>query len=88
MKDKLIKNYIDNLTIDKIESFANSKDILLTKSELNYIFKIIKENWETLIYGNPNNIFNEVKNNINSNSYNKIIELYNYYKIRYKDLLI
>lgn len=88
MKDKLIKNYIDNLTIDKLEKFANSKDVLLTNSELNYIFTVIKKDWETLIYGNPENIFNQAKNNINSNSYNKIIELYNYYKVRYKDLLV
>lgn len=87
MKDKLIKNYIDKLSIEDLEKFANSKSILLTNSELNYVYSTIKDNWETIIYGNPTNIFNEAKENLNTHSYNKIIDLYNLYKIKYQNFL-
>ena len=87
MKDKLIKNYIDQLTIQDIEKFASSKNILLTNNELNYVYSIIKNNWKTIIYQDPTNIFNEVKENLNTNSYNKIIDLYNYYKIKFQAFL-
>ena len=87
MKDKLIKNYIDKISIEDVKKFANSKNILLTTSELNYIYYIIKNNWKTIIYGNPINIFNTAKEKLNTNSYNKIIDLYNFYKIKFQDFL-
>ena len=73
MKDKLIKNYINNLKIKDIKDFALKNDIL--------------NNYQELIYGNPNAIFKNIKDKINDDSYHKIIKLYFLYKNKYQHLL-
>lgn len=87
MKDKLIKNYINNLKIKDIKDFALKNDILINDNEADYLFNIVKNNYQELIYGNPNAIFKNIKDKINDESYHKIIKLYFLYKNKYQHLL-
>lgn len=87
MKDKLIKNYINNLKIKDIKDFALKNDILINDNEADYLFNIVKNNYQELIYGNPNTIFKNIKDKINDESYQKIIKLYFLYKNKYQHLL-
>ena len=87
MKDKLIKNYINNLKIKDIKDFALKNDILINDNEADYLFNIVKNNYQELIYGNPNEIFKNIKDKINDDSYHKIIKLYFLYKNKYQHLL-
>lgn len=76
---KLIEHYINKLTKEDIIEFSIKNDIILNNDELIYLYKIIKEKYKLLLNGDTS-IFNEIKDNININAYNKIIELYNKYK--------
>lgn len=76
---KLIEHYINKLTKEDIIDFSIKNDIILNNNELIYLYKIIKEKYKILLNGDTS-IFNEIKDNININAYNKIIELYNKYK--------
>lgn len=76
---KLIEHYINKLTKEDIIDFSIKNDIILNNDELIYLYKIIKEKYKILLNGDTS-IFNEIKDNININTYNKIIELYNKYK--------
>lgn len=82
----LIKNYIDLLTIDKLQEFADKNNINLTNNELNYILNLIQENYDDIIK-NDTIYLEKLKNNINENEFIKIKELYLYYKNKYKNYL-
>ena len=85
--DKLIKEYIDKITISDINKFANKNNINLDNNELNLIYKYIKNDWKTIIYGNYNIILNDLKNKIDINKYNKIENLFYKFKSKYQNLL-
>lgn len=87
MKGQLIKNYINKLTINDVNSLAIKNDINLSNDELNFIYNIIKNNYNDLLYGDSTYIFNELKNNVSENNYFKIKELFNTYKQKYQSLL-
>ena len=87
MKGQLINSYIDKLTIQDINNIANKNNINLNDYELNFIYNQIKNNYNDLLYGDSTNIFNELKNNVSSDNYYKIMELYTKYKQRYQSLL-
>jgi len=86
MKDKLIKEYIDKITINDVISFGNKNGISLNNEEALLVLKYIKNDWRTIIYGNPNSILSDLKTHL-GNKYIKIEQLYTYFKNKYKDLL-
>lgn len=79
MINKIIGSYVNKLTKNDIKVFALNNNVNLTDNETNIIYQTIKQDWEQLLR-NPNPIFNKVKNELNPNTYNKIIELYSIYK--------
>lgn len=85
--ENMIKNYIDKLSINDINRFAINNNINLNNDELNIIYKYIKNDWKTIIYGNYSYILNDLKNKINSSNYNKIEQLFYKYKSKYQNLL-
>ena len=82
----LIRNYIDLLNLDKLKNFALKNDINLTDTELNYLLNLVKENYEDILI-NDEKYLKEIKSNINNSEYQKIEDLYKYYKKRYKGYL-
>ena len=83
---QLVKNYIDNLTIEKVNEIALKNNINLSNQELNFLYSFIKKNYEAL-YANPNVDLSKYKNNFTEENYNKIINLINEYKIKYASFL-
>lgn len=67
--------------------FASKNDISLTKAELDLIYSNLKTNWETVLYGDPTKLFQELKQSLNPDSYEKGIKLYQEYHNLYKDYL-
>jgi len=82
----LIKNYIDLLTIDNLKEFSLNNNINLTDLELEYLLNLVKNNYEDILI-NDTKYLEDIKNNINSNEYQKVKDLYLYYKNRYKGYL-
>ncbi|MDD2435086.1 MAG: hypothetical protein PHO63_02405 [Bacilli bacterium] len=80
MKDKLIVDYINKLSIRDVDDFAKKNGVTLKSQELELVHKIIKHQWRTILYGNPNPIFDELKQKTDPNTYNKIINLYSQFK--------
>ena len=87
MNEFLIKNYISNLTLNDINTFAIKNGIELNEEELKIIEKYIRNDWRTIIYGNPRPILNELKEKLNQIQYQKIENLYVEFKEKYKNYL-
>lgn len=82
----LIRNYIDLLNINKLNEFGIKNDIHLNNEELEFLLKIIKENYEDILV-NDSKYLELLKNNINQNDFEKIQNLFKFYKERYKGYL-
>ena len=82
----LIKNYISKLSINNLKEFALKNNINLTDIELEYLLTLVKENFDDILV-NEDKYLNIVKDNINPNEFEKIKELFLYYKNRYKGYL-
>ncbi len=87
MSEFLIKNYVSKLTISEIESFSKRNGLSLTDEELRLIEYYIKNEWHTIIYGNPRPILDNLKSILDDYSYQKIEKLYIEFKEKYKNYL-
>lgn len=77
---------MDLLTIEKLNEFGIKNDIHLNNTELEFIFNMVKQNWENILK-DETKYLEELQNNINSADFNKIKNLVIYYKNRYKGYL-
>ena len=87
MIKKMIENYIYNMKNIDVKNFALKNDIILKDNELEYILNVIKKNYHILIYGNPELIFNDLKNKFPLETVNKIEKLYIEFKSKYSSYL-
>lgn len=87
MINKLIENYIRNMNVEDVRRFANDNGIYLNSNEINIIYKTIKEDWYTLVYGDQNIIFDKVRPKLNQETYKKAEELFFYFKNKYQRFL-
>ena len=87
MKENIIRGYIEKITISDINRFALNNNISLNNNELNLIYKYVKNDWKTILYGNYNSTLNDLKNKIDINKYNKIEQLFYKFKSKYQNLL-
>ena len=78
----LIKNFVAKLTHEDIVSFSKNNNITLTNNEVNYLYNTIKKDYQLILNGDKI-VFDNLKNNISSNNYDRIISLYNHYKSVY-----
>ncbi len=83
MKEKLISEYVNRMTIDDVNNFALKNGIILKDDEIKLIYDHIKKNWRTIVFGNPRGILDELKSKLDNNSYQKIEALYVYFKNLY-----
>ena len=83
MKEKLISEYVNRMNLDDVNKFALKNGINLNSEELNLIFNYIKNDWHTIVFGNPRAILDDLKSKLDNNSYSKIESLYVYFKNRY-----
>lgn len=82
----LIRNYINLLTIEKLEEFGIKNDIHLNNSELEFLLNLVKEHYEDIMK-DDSKYLEELEKNINPNEFAKVKKLYLYYKNRYKGYL-
>jgi hypothetical protein len=87
MIERIIKIKINNLTIEELKKLNINNNLNLNNQELNYLYEIIKKDWNNFLYKDPNPILKNIKNNINQESYNKLYNLYIYYKNKYQNYL-
>ncbi|MBQ8472759.1 MAG: hypothetical protein IJ501_04585 [Bacilli bacterium] len=87
MYELIIVNYINNLSKDDIVYFALKNNICLNDLELDYVYKTIKKNYKVLLSDNYQIIFNEGKNYLTSDNYQKICNLFMEYRNKFKSYL-
>lgn len=87
MIEKLIIQYIDRMTLADIDDFARKNGIVLTNNELDLVYYHIKNNWRTIVYGNPKPILEDLRSKVDSLTYQKIENLYVEFKNKYSSYL-
>ena len=83
MKERLISEYVNRMTLEDVNNFALKNGIVLKDNEIKLIYDHIKNNWRTIVFGNPRGILDDLKEKLDSTSYQKVESLYIYFKNRY-----
>ena len=76
----LIEEYVNRMKKEDINNFALKQGIILDDNELNIIYNYIKDNYKTILYGNPKEILLEIKEKVKPLTYSKIENLYMKFK--------
>ena len=76
----LISEYVNRMQKQDVNNFALKQGITLDNEELDIIYNYIKNNYKTLIYGNPKVILEEIKYQVKHLTNNKIENLYMQFK--------
>ena len=87
MQDFIISNYISKLDKNNITYFALKNDIRLNDNELDYVYKTIKNDYKILLSNNYESVFNESRNKLISENYDKLYKLYLVYRKMYEGFL-
>ena len=87
MQDFIISNYISKLDNNNITYFALKNDIRLNDNELDYVYKTIKNDYKILLSNNYESVFNESRNKLSSENYDKLYKLYLVYRKMYEGFL-
>jgi len=87
MIEKLIIQYIDRMTLGDVDDFARKHGIVLTNDELDLVYYHIKNNWRTILYGNPKPILEDLRNKVDNLTYQKKDILYVEFKNKYSSYL-
>ena len=83
----LIKAYMGRMTMQDVNNFAVSKNILLNPEELQFVYDFITKNWEQIIR-NPNLLhLDRYKNKFSPENYEKIKKLFFEYSSRYSSFI-
>jgi len=85
VKERLISEYVNRMTLDDVNKFALQNGINLKDDELKLVYTYIKNDWRTICFGNPRGILDDLKSKIDINSYSKIESLYMFFKNRYSN---
>lgn len=83
VKERLISEYVNRMTLEDVNNFALKNGIILKDKEVKVIYDHIKNNWRTIVFGNPRGILDDLKEKLDSTSYQKVESLYIYFKNRY-----
>ena len=79
MNRLFIYEYINRLKRDDIVSFCNMKGIYVNDSDLDIVYKYIKNDYRRF-FNNPDEVLNEIKYKVSDNTFREIMNLYNKYK--------
>lgn len=79
---QLIKNYVAKMTREDVVKFCNKNDIYLNDSEVDFVYRFIKKNYEAL-YANPNIDLTKYKDHFSEENFNKLMKLIQTYKQKY-----
>ena len=79
MNRLIIYEYINRLKYEDIVSFCNYKGININKKDLDIVYDYVKHDYKRF-FNNPINVLEEVKEKVNTDTYEEIMTLYNKYK--------
>lgn len=83
----LIERYINNMDINDLNNFAISKGIGLSEDELNFTFKFVKQNWQTILANHGIFDIDKYQSFYTSENFTKIKQLVKEYTIKYSNYL-
>ncbi len=75
-----LRNYIEKITEQDIYNYALKEGIVLLNDESKIIYTYIKNYWQVLLSDDSTFIFEELKEKLRPETYNKVVELYSKYK--------
>jgi len=78
--EQFIKEYIENIDEYTIEKYAKSNQINLSNKEIKIIYLYLKNYWQIFYKGDPTELFKELKEQLEKEKNEKILNLYNKYK--------
>ena len=86
-----MKHMYHKLVRDKIPEIIKEKDEhpiirILNDQEFDYVYKTIKNNYKFFLGNDYMLIFNEAKNFLRKENYDKILKLYLSYREKYQDI--
>lgn len=84
--NKLIEKYISKISIYDIKGFALKNNINLSDKELEYLYVTIKTKYKDLLY-NESIVISDIQKNLKKENFDKVFELYTFYKSKYRDYL-
>ena len=76
----LLKEYIKKITEEDIYNFALKEGINLLDHEKKVIYLYLHNYWEVFLKEDASHLFEELKEKLETKTYDKLIELYNKYK--------
>lgn len=88
MNQFFILNYIKKLTKNDIVNFASKQNISLCDDEIDVIYSYIKTRYSDFFAGRGKELLLEIKEQVSSSTYLKILEYYQLYleKVKNKKL--
>lgn len=75
----IIYEYINRIKYEDLINYCNNKNITINNKDLDIIYKYIKNDYKRF-FNNPEEILNEAKYKLSTNTFNEVIKLYNQYK--------
>ena len=84
MYEALINTYVNHLSLDDINDFANKNGIKLNNGEDKVIYDFIKSNWKQVYKGDTLKELYKIKEKVSPDTFNVILNLYNKYKNKIK----
>ncbi|MNE81191.1 hypothetical protein D3C80_1778210 [compost metagenome] len=87
MRERLIGEFINRMTYQDIDTFATKHGIVLNEDEIALIYRSVKENWRTILYGNPRPILDSLQTQIDPLTFQKLESLFVYFKSKYQSFL-
>ena len=73
--------------MEDIDNFAKKNGATLSQKELELIYKYVKNDWKTIIFGNSDKIFSDLKVNLTPKNYEIALSLFNLYKQKFQNFL-
>lgn len=83
----LIERYINNMDIHDLNNLAISKGIDLSPEELDFSYKFIKQNWQTILSNHGVFDIDKYKDKFSEDNFAKIKKLIKEYSIKYAQYL-
>lgn len=83
MYEIIIKDYVNKLTEEDIINYGNRKNIKISKEDAKILYVYAKNYWKEFYKDNPQDLIQEIKEKIDSDTFNKLYKIYIELKNKY-----
>lgn len=81
----LIERFMNNLTVEKVNNFALSKNVNLSDKELSFTYEFVKKNWQSIVK-NPSLLnMDRYKDKYSPENFVKIKQIFLEYSKKYQN---